>query len=467
MMRLNSFLALVCLLLFSGCGGNSDKPGNDKPDTDSVNTSDGDLPSWKAAIRQMSDDSYPDNPDIEIRHPFYDQPVYKDIVFKKLGSGNYDVVCTPKTENTDELAIRDINVMEFIPLIVEQVRGDKYASYVSIINQEWNRHQVRFGPDKFTLTGGKEKEKIVRVDLARNCLNAYLWELIVYAEDKADENKVKPYYHGWFNFDKELYSELFKQRNGGEINFEDYSKYLVDWVTPENKYFDLSLLRAVGDEEEIEFETHNKKLYTIVGERKKKQKNIISPKKFKNIDDFLHDYTRFATFTPPGYYNTEDPRPTELSRFAILDLVKRKVVTSTNSEKTRCYELEMQFKRRSDDVKTKFIIGGIEPDKIPTLSVAEAHKGWQMSMGISNHSFYEDYQTQQDNPAAENPFYAMLMDQNDNWLDSHMIGTDGPLFHYDEKDENLVHLWLLSFERHAFVGHFTFELPKEIPAAEG
>ena len=59
---------------------------------------------------------------------------------------------------------------------------------------------------------------------------------------------------------------------------------------------------------------------------------------------------------------------------------------------------------------------------------------------------------------ADSEFFALLTDENNNWLDSHYIGIDGPLLHWDENEEGLLHLWILAFERHAFVGHYTIKV---------
>ena len=80
-----------------------------------------------------------------------------------------------------------------------------------------------------------------------------------------------------------------------------------------------------------------------------------------------------------------------------------------------------------------------------------------MPMGISNHSFYESYAEMKKNSALENPFYALLVDDKANFVDSHRIGIDGPLFYFDQITKKL-HLFILSFERHSFVGHYEFNV---------
>ena len=408
---------------------------------------------WSIPVKQLSDVEYPDNPDISIRHKLYDQAVYSSLEIKKLDGGSYTFVKIPANEQTDTLILPNIHVMEWIPLAPKWLQSDEYLSYVALINQEWNRHQVRFYPGQFELRGGRESEKITRVDLARNCLNAYLWEFIIYAEE---DGETKPYYHSWFNFPKDLYADLFKQRNG--IDYARYREPLENWLEPENKPINLDLLREVEREQELVFQSHNDALYPLLGERKKKSVNIIYPPKATKIQDFLTDKTRYATFTPPGFYNKKTPRVTELSRFAQLEKVIQRKITGKNPSKTPSQELELVFKRSTDGSLMRWVIGGLEFSKIPQRSLEALHQGWQMSMGIANHSFYESYEEQQANPSGNNPFYALLLDEKGHWLDSHKIGIDGPLFHFDQADSQRLHLWVLSFERHSFVGHFSFNV---------
>jgi hypothetical protein len=84
-----------------------------------------------------------------------------------------------------------------------------------------------------------------------------------------------------------------------------------------------------------------------------------------------------------------------------------------------------------------------------------------MPMGISNHSFYNSYSDLLKYSSKQEPYFAFLLDKDGNWLDSHDVGIDGPLFWLDEKDPTKLHLMILSFERHSFVGHYIIDLPKE------
>lgn len=410
----------------------------------------------KAPIQELTDTEYPDNPDISIRHQLDGTFSHKEVDFiRSEETKNFDVIFYPNNEKSDTILIKNINLLEWIPAIPEQLKENAYLTKIGIINQEWNRQQVKFRGQTFEVKGTNlESEKIVRVDLARNCLNSYLWEVIAYA--KNEEGNEAPAYHGWFSFPTKLYSELYFERNN--LKFDELKNSLVDWMDPEQKAINSDLLRTVIFQKETKFTSFNDKLYPLIGERKKKNINIIYPKNATTINDFLTDSTLYATFTPPGFYNTADPRKTELGRLAIIEKVMLSQITSINTAKTESIELAFSFKDKENKRNTELIIGGIPLADIPQLSTNDVHKGFQMPMGFANHSFYETVERLNETPSKENPYYAYLLDTDKTWLDSHKVGIDGPLFHFDEKDKNKLHIWILSFERHSFVGHFTVDL---------
>jgi len=133
---------------------------------------------------------------------------------------------------------------------------------------------------------------------------------------------------------------------------------------------------------------------------------------------------------------------------------------SKNGAKTKGFELNLYFSSNDNNTQTKFVIGGLQKDRIPVLNMSSHHKGFQMPMGISNHSFYNDYSDLLKYSSKEEPYFAALLDQNDHWVNSHEVGIDGPLFFIDDQDPSKLHLLILSFERHSFVGHYLFSIAK-------
>jgi hypothetical protein len=403
-------------------------------------------------IKEMSDSEYPDNPNLESRHSKAQQKYFSQITLKENNTNLFDIELHSNEKGLCNIALRYLPLIEMMPTAAEFIKKDDYLSYLGIINQEWNRQQVQFNKDQYEVTGHSTL-KITRVDLARNCLNAYLWELLVYAEDNDGESKL--FWQGWFDFPKDTYKKLFELRN--KLDYEKYRPALEHWIDAESKKIDLSLLRREIDKTEVNYVVKNDELYPLKGERKRKAKNIITPSKISKINDLLSDSTIFATFSIPGFYNRSDPRKTELSRFGVLYKVTKSNII--NGLGKSAIELRLDFRSNTDSsTLMSMIIGGIDFKEIPKLKTSEANEGWQTSMGIANHSFYETYEYQQKHLTKDNGFYALLLDENGKYIDSHKVGIDGPLFHFDVGNENLLHLWVLAFERHAFVGHYLIDM---------
>ena len=405
-----------------------------------------------AVLTELSDEEYPDNPDISIRHAKCIDTEMESIDFVRNGEA-FDLIIKPSNVEDDTVIMKGIQLMEFIPTIPDYAKSDEYMSLISLVNQEWNRNQVKWAgeellsviPSEFTVNG----EKITRIDLARNCLNSYLWELFFYADV---DGKDKIFYHGWFDFPHNLYKELFRERNNQE--FDHYANYMEDWKNPANEKLNLSLIREELSTRKVAFLNHDEEMYPIAGERKKKKIEVIYPETYTKMSDFHTDSALFATFTPPGYYNRSDPRHTQLGRFYSLEEV---VYSKTFTAGKKYDELRFRFKRKNGEV-TQFVFGGIDFKSLPHLAVEDANSGSQFSMGIGNHPFYEDCVSHDELCSFNNPYFGVLLDEEDKWLDSHTIGIDGPLLHLDKNNPNLIHVWLLSFERHALVGHYEIEL---------
>ncbi len=72
------------------------------------------------------------------------------------------------------------------------VKADSDLMKVGLIDREWNRQQVSFRRDSPHVRlheggDGFEQRSFSRVDLARNCLNAGLWELLLFTVEEGQE----------------------------------------------------------------------------------------------------------------------------------------------------------------------------------------------------------------------------------------------------------------------------------------
>ncbi|MEM0998290.1 MAG: hypothetical protein AAGN35_14615 [Bacteroidota bacterium] len=440
------FAALVSLFVCaSGCVPSG---GESKGSTPEVSAPPAKAVTFPLAIREFSDAEYPDNPDIGYRAAGYRNDFFTGGRVTGNEKEGYNLEFYGRAEVSDTVRFKNVDLSEFIPTIPAHVREDDYLTRIALLNQEFNRNQVRFGPDKFTSTNSQ----IVRTDVARNCLNAYLWEVILFRDSAG---RPQPAYHGWFDFPHDLYAQLFAEKNG--VPFADYRNVLEDWQDLESAPINLDRLRKVLRPVAAEVSDESDAMYPVAGARKKKFKEIIYPENFRTMRELQTDSARFATFTPPGFYDRSNPKTTELGRFFRLEDAAVREVSSPVSLDT-LLEIELTFRHRRRDEVTRLLLGGLDPDQFPTLPVSEANAGWKSSMGISNHPFYETAVAHNATKTAKNPYYALLLDEAGQFLDSHTIGIDGPIFHLGAETESILHLWLLSFERHALVGHYRFNL---------
>ncbi len=363
-------------------------------DHSSVNSSSTKEGTYGLEIKEMSDPEYPDNPDIGFRASDYDFDYFKSGRVLRNGENAFDLELISLNEDT--LHLKNLDIKNWLPTVPNALKKDEYLTKLALINQEWNRNQVKFKEDEFY----SSTPKITRLDVARNCLNSELWEVIPYIQE--------------------------------------------------------NILRTVTSSKAVNYSDLSDSPYPLAGARLKKKKEIIHPDSFQTMRDLQSDSTTLATFSPPGFYNRNDPRKTKLGRFKQLDSV---IVNTTDSKMSTGLFTELKLFFSDAERKTVLTIGGLKTSDFPVLAEEEANAGWKNSMGFGNHTFYEDFTTHKEVNAAQNPYYAYLSDENGNWLDSHLIGIDGPIFHLDIEGSSVLHLWLLSFERHALVGHYTLELP--------
>ena len=106
----------------------------------------------------------------------------------------------------------------------------------------------------------------------------------------------------------------------------------------------------------------------------------------------------------------------------------------------------------------RFIISGIKLDELPQLETKDYPKGLYMPMGIGVPPFYQKYTDLEKNPPFKSPYFCVMLDEHNRWINHHDVAIDGPVMHRDAVHPNRVHLFLLSYERHSLVRHLVFDL---------
>jgi hypothetical protein len=194
------------------------------------------------------------------------------------------------------------------------------------------------------------------------------------------------------------------------------------------------------------------------GEQARKRRIVTAPNVTRWGDFFTGEGIRFAAFLPPGRYRSTRPWGNELRR---MDHFEKAILRRVESPAGggQLHELELVFSSGSRPGITRFLVSGFDAAALPQLAVADYSKGLYMPMGIAVPPFGQDYPDLEKSSPQQSPYFSLLLDGDDRWINHHRVGIDGPVIHRDASDPNLLHLYLLSYERETLLAHFLVPLP--------
>lgn len=417
-----------------------------------------DRPQQTVALTAFSKDAYPENP--EKTSSVFGTYSHRQVIVKQLDGTRFRFLLEPASPKSAAIELTDVDLAYFVAAVPPWAKIDPDLTTIGLIDREWNRQQVRFTRPSTHLDvreggDGFEQRALTRVDLARNCLNAGLWELLLFTTEAGEE---RVYEHLWFTFPLGLYKQVFERVN--DLSYWSYWWSLEHWVDPSGTAIRLDRLRAIEREWPIQATARWDEPVATNGEQRRKRTNILTPIA-ATYREWYQQPVRFASFIPPGRYSRAHPRETQLHYLAELTgaIVRRvKLMKGTDS----LFEIDLAFRSSKTGESTRLILGGLDWATIPVASPEQYDRGWQAPLGIGNPSFFESYEQVVASPPIHRTFYGFHLDAQNRWLDHHAIGVDGPLFHWDADDPSLLHVYLLSYERHTLLNHVILVIPRRL-----
>lgn len=414
-------------------------------------------PRQSVRLTSYAEREYPESPALKSRASGH--YLHNKLTIERIEGTSFRFVLEPGASRTATIELRDIDLGHFVAAVPPWIKTDADLTKIGLIDREWNRQQVRFdrtSPHVKVHEGGDgfEQKALSRIDIARNCLNAGLWEVLLFTNEEGEE---RVYEHLWFTFPLGLYKQLFEQVNG--LSYWSYWWKLEHWIDPSGTPIRLDRLRTVEQEWTIQATAQWDQPVAAQGEQIRKRKNILTSVA-ATYRDWYTQPVRFASFIPPGIYSRAHPRETQLHYLVELTGATLRRVRIPGSPKP-LVEIELAFRSNRTGEATHFIVGGLDPAALPIVSTKEYDRGWQAPLGIGNPSFFESYEEVVGHPPIQRTFYGFLLDAQHRWLDHHAIGVDGPLLHRDADDPSLLHLYLLSYERHVLLNHVVITIPPD------
>lgn len=420
-------------------------------------------PEMAVPIREMTAAEYPEDPaERSVMHGRYNG---RRLRLVQRDATHFDFVFEPLFEGAARITLRDVDVSLMTPALGDWMKTDPGVERIALTDREWNRQQVSFpaGSARVVVEGGDgwETTHLASAELAKNCLNAGLWELLLFTRE---EGRKALYYQGWFTFPLGLYRRLV-ERNTGRSYWTHWWK-LEHWDDPEadGVRVPLGALRQVVGERAVDARHDPDERILVAGEQARKVRTTIAARLPIRWGDFparAREIT-FATFAPPGYYVNRKPWRNEYHRFAELGAVTLRTVRPAGAPASELHEFEVAFRDPATGDASLFVLGGVDLRALPQLAAADYPNGFYRPMGIGVPPFFQSYDALHAEPPERGTYYSVLLGPDDLWLDHHRIALDGAVLFRDRDDGDLLHLYLLSYERHSLITHLAIPLgPRE------
>jgi hypothetical protein len=328
------------------------------------------------AVREFS--SYPEDP--AHRSVRYGQYSGRRLTLVQKDDSHFDFIFAPVHEHVAVIAFRSVDVSLMTPSLPEWTRHDAGLRRIALTDRQWNRQQVRFDRDSPQLDvscgDGFEQANVFTAELAKNCLNAGLWELLLFMHEAG---RKALYYHGWFTFPLGHYKRIFQRST--DLSYWRHFYYLEHWVDPEGVRIPLDRLRRVTREREVPARFEGDEPVIAAGEQVLKKRTVLAD--VMSWKDFYDGRPiRFATFARPRRYDRRRPWHNELWRMERFDrCILRDVLTPATSRPLQ--EFELVFTGR-DGGTCRFIVSGFDVEALPQIPIADYRDGLSMPMGIGS-----------------------------------------------------------------------------------
>jgi hypothetical protein len=413
------------------------------------------------SVKEFSPETYPDNPSTLSR--YHGDYSHKQLVLQKHKNADFTLTFLPSNSKSATIHFKHINIARMTPSLPSWVKNSPELTRISLTDRQWNRQQVSFkiNDPHIEIVGGDgvEKNKLYQVELAKNCLNAGLWEVLLYSQE---HHKKTLLYQGWFTFPLGYYKAIFEKNTG--LTYRNKWYYLEHWDDPASTHVDVNQLRRVKHTYPVVLEQDAEEPIALDGEQVNKKKNIMATHDIKKFDDYFNQDIMFSTFVPPGLYQKNTPWHNKYWRIKQPISAVLNSIESPAKPQKKLDELVITY---ADDKLNKnsesyFYISGFDIKALPHVSKKNYAKGLLFLMGIGTPPLKQAYAVLVKHPPEKNPMFSVFLDEKGGWINHHEAAIDGSILFVDQVESRVLHVYLVSYERHAVVAHYKMMLPDDV-----
>jgi hypothetical protein len=396
--------------------------------------------SLEVAVKPDVPSGYPD------RVGRFQAPLRQDLTslqLTSLGDGRYALRFS---SGTDAPPLPEIDLRPFIPRIPLLAKADPGLTRIALIQRELNRNQTRY-----PVPGRPET-----VWVANNCLKSGLWEIGL---DRKDDKGTLTYYHGWLSFPKGEYARLFETLNG--VPYASVAADLDNYPKLDGISVPLAKVRSVTRDLPLPVvDAHPGEPVDRFGEQERKTKLVLSPAPKTYADWTAADRQPLitASFSEPGLYNSKSPVRFDLAWLGQLAEARWQWIRTSGSP-DEIPEIELRYGNGYRLVLADARLAGLPARGAkPTDETDLLH----LTFGIGTPEIYANVDERLREMEAQRPAYLFLLDTKGDLVDNHHAGIDRVYLWREAGSPDRLHLYLVSYERIALVGHLSFAWPGAI-----
>lgn len=362
------------------------------------------------------------------------------------------IVLTPRADGKYDVRLGDgaqaarmeaVDFALWVPRVPKLCGQDPVLLRLALIQREFNRNELQLGP----VQGADD------LRIANNCLKRGLWETMLVTKEG---DKTLLGYHGWFEFPKDVYADLFQKQNG--IAYPAWAVCMDAYPDLNGFAVPLEKLRKVDSEHAAELTVHSDEPIAQLSEQKRKAKLLLTPE--------LHTYADFAKkekqpirtaiFAEPGWYDTAHPMSFDLTWLAApKEAIARKV--HGVSQDAAFDELELRFADGRRILIADQKIATLEPRTAPPAAEADVLK---LTFGIGTPDIYSTAAARAQELTEGRPSYLLMLDKDGKNIDNHLAGVDRAYLWREAGTPGRLHVLLVGYERIALVSHLSIPFPQ-------
>ncbi|HET9793418.1 MAG TPA: hypothetical protein VFS34_03065 [Thermoanaerobaculia bacterium] len=365
-------------------------------------------------------------------------PSFDRIEMRREAAGTYTVSLVPSDRS---LVLPSVDLRLLVPRVPALARGNADLTKIALVQREFNRNEVHND-----LPGGLD------FSIANNCLRQGLWEIKL-TETRA--GKTQTLYHAWFDFPKPAYAALFEEVNG--FPYADWDALFSSYPKLAGLPVPLAELRRIASETTLPaIDLHSGDPLQRLPEQAGKVKLLLTP--IATYGDFAAPGKQpivTARFSEPGFYDPNDPMKFDLAWLAhpTRTIVRK---ASPPAGGAPYSEIEIDFENGN-----RILFADSRIDSLVGRAAAPEAENDVLKIvsGIGTPTIHAKAGERAAELAEDRPRYLFLLDSRGALADNHFGGIDGIYLWKNADAPRRLQVWIVGYERIAFVAHATLEMP--------